>query len=433
MTSDPESVGETAASKPRLTLTAPLRIPAFRRYWFALVVSFTGDQLTFIALPWLVLKLTGDPLLMGTIMAAGAIPRAVFMLVGGVFTDRYSPRRVMLYSNLVRMALVAALAVLTFSGDITVWMIYAISVGFGVADAFMFPAMSAYLPRLLATEELGPGNSLTQGTAQVTTVVGPLVGGGLIAMFGGSTDQGIADGFGLAVVFALDALTFLVPVVVFTTLQDRFSPVVERVEQVWRSMIEGLRWTLNDMPLRTLTILFAGIAMIARGPMMVGIPAFADAYLPQGAAGFGIILAAFGVGAIVGTLVAGSTRHPPPHRIGSILLVDFAVLGVVFVLMTMTTSVVLISAAFFVGAMLDGYVIIIVITWVQRRVPPERMGRTMSVLMFFNVGLVPVALAVAGWAASVSLLGMIGVGGALLIATSAVGGTMRSVRRLGHE
>ncbi|MEM8767756.1 MAG: MFS transporter, partial [Pseudomonadota bacterium] len=78
---------------------ATLKFREFRLFWLASTISLLGDQLTFIALPWLVLKLTGDPLIMGTVVAIAAIPRAVFMLLGGAVTDAYSPRVVMLVSN----------------------------------------------------------------------------------------------------------------------------------------------------------------------------------------------------------------------------------------------------------------------------------------------------------------------------------------------
>ena len=164
-------------------ITLPLKFREFRLFWIATAISFTGDQLTFIALPWLVLKLTGDALVMGTVIAIAAVPRAVFMLVGGAVTDRYSPRVVMLISNCVRMCLVGALSIWTYTELIDVWTIYAIAFAFGLADAFMFPAMSAYPPRLLPKEQLAAGNSLAQGMGQLTLVVGPLVAGGLIAVF----------------------------------------------------------------------------------------------------------------------------------------------------------------------------------------------------------------------------------------------------------
>ena len=186
------------------------------------------------------------------------------MLVGGVVTDAYSPRVVMIVSNLVRMILVALLASLTASEEITVWMIYTIGFVFGLADAFMFPAASAFPPRLLPSERLASGNSLIQGTAQLTLVVGPLIAGTLIATLGSSSGA-IADSNGLAMVFAIDALSFLVPLTILLLIRDRFPPVQTHTQPMWDSLITGLRYTWEQIPLRTLAILFAVISLFTYG------------------------------------------------------------------------------------------------------------------------------------------------------------------------
>src|ERR1043165_833577 len=96
----------------------------FRLLWIGESVSMLGDHFCMIALPWLVLQLTGDSLAMGTVLALSAIPRAFFMLVGGALTDRFSPRTLMLASNAVRFTLVSVLTVLVFSSQVDMWMLY---------------------------------------------------------------------------------------------------------------------------------------------------------------------------------------------------------------------------------------------------------------------------------------------------------------------
>ncbi|MCZ6619292.1 MAG: MFS transporter, partial [Gammaproteobacteria bacterium] len=240
-------------------------------FWVATAVSLTGDQLTFIALPWLVLKLTGDPLVMGMVIAVAAVPRALFMLVGGAVTDKYSPRIVMILSNFVRMLLIALLAFLTFNQQIEIWMVFAIGFAFGLADAFMFPAAGAFPPRLLETDRLAAGNSLIQGTAQLTLVIGPMIAALLIAWFG-VNKIGIADVAALAPVFALDALSFIVPIAALSAIRERFPPALVVAGKIWDSLVEGLRYTWNDMPLRTFALLLGVLTLVFRGPFVVGIP-----------------------------------------------------------------------------------------------------------------------------------------------------------------
>jgi hypothetical protein len=384
-------------------------------------------------MPWLVLKLTNDPMVMGTVMAVAAIPRAIFMLIGGVVTDTYSPRVVMLVSNMVRMCLVLALAGFTFTEQIDVLVIYVIAFVFGLADAFMFPAASAFPPRLLPPERLAAGNSLTQGAAQLTLVLGPLVAGGLIASLGSSEQSGLEDSAGLSLVFAIDALTFLVPIVILLMIRDRFPPETTVSESIWGTLVEGLRYTWEDLPLRTFAILIGLVGLVFRGPFMVGIPAFANSYLPEGAVAFGIIMSALGVGAIVGTIIAGTTRHPPPFRLGTLLLADCFFLGVIMLSMSLLQDTWMIAGIVLVSGVLDGYIIILLTTWTQQRVPREKLGRVMSVIMLSHQGLFPISAAAAGVLAGKDVLFMLMGAGLIMMVLTFVGLAIRPVRRMGYR
>ncbi|TNF87585.1 MAG: MFS transporter, partial [Gammaproteobacteria bacterium] len=210
-------------------------------------------------MPWLVLKLTGDAFAMGAVLAIAAVPRAIFMLLGGVVVDRFSPRVVMILSNAARMALVLILALTTWQESISMGLVYAVALLFGLADAFMFPAASAFPPRLLPPAQLAAGNSLFQGTAQITLIVGPLLAGGLIVLFGGESvalagadgERAIQDVVGLALVFGIDAVSFVVPLLILLLIRDRFPPENVVVTKVWSTLVEGLRYTWEDLPLRT--------------------------------------------------------------------------------------------------------------------------------------------------------------------------------------
>src|SRR6266700_1025630 len=109
-----ENVANVNVQKP----TSPLSVRNFRLLWIGEGISLLGDQFYMIALPWLVLQLTGSALALGTVIALAGIPRALFMLVGGAFADRFSPRSVMIASNLARLVLVAALAALVLTNTV---------------------------------------------------------------------------------------------------------------------------------------------------------------------------------------------------------------------------------------------------------------------------------------------------------------------------
>ena len=187
---------------------AVLRSRNFRLLWIGEAISLLGDQFYMIALPWLVLQLTGNALAVGTVLAVAAIPRALFMLVGGALVDRFSPRSLMLGSNLVRFGLVVLLAGLVLTGTIELWMLYVMALFFGLADAFFYPAQSAIVPQLVKERDLPTANALVQGTAQLSLFVGPMLAGGLIALFsGGQTTTGSENAMFLRVLVWPSPLT----------------------------------------------------------------------------------------------------------------------------------------------------------------------------------------------------------------------------------
>src|SRR5438552_11836581 len=132
----------------------PLRNPQYRKLLIGSSISFVGDQFYLVALPWLVLQQTGSAVAMGTILMAGAIPRAVLMLMGGVLTDRVSPRKIMMATASARTACVTIIGVLVWLRLLQTWELYALAVAFGVADAFAAPAAQAFLPFLVKCEQM---------------------------------------------------------------------------------------------------------------------------------------------------------------------------------------------------------------------------------------------------------------------------------------
>ncbi len=200
----------TAAAVTAKKAAHPLAVRDFRLLWIGESISLLGDQFYMIALPWLVLQLTGSALALGAVLALASIPRALFMIIGGALVDRFSPRSVMFASNLVRMVLVGVLALVVLAGGIQLWMLYVLALAFGTADAFFFPASSAILPALLESDQLEMGNTLMQGMAMLSMFVGPVIAGVVIAALSGSQTADAVPGVeGIGIAFALDALSFL--------------------------------------------------------------------------------------------------------------------------------------------------------------------------------------------------------------------------------
>ena len=169
--------------QPKPTASSVLKNYNFRLLWIGQGTSLLGDQFFMIALPWLVLKLTDDPLALGTVLALIGIPRALFMLVGGAVTDRYSPRAVMLISDILRLLLTILLTIMILASWLQLWALYLMAFFFGVISGFFSPASGAIMPLLVKPEELVISNSIYQGTSYLVSFIGPVLAGGLIALF----------------------------------------------------------------------------------------------------------------------------------------------------------------------------------------------------------------------------------------------------------
>jgi len=415
-----------------------LRNRNFRLLWMGEGISLLGDQFYLIALPWLVLKLTGSPLAIGTVLALAAIPRALFMLVGGALTDRFSPRALMLCSNLGRFTLVASLAALTVTGQVQLWMLYTFALLFGLANAFFFPAQSAIIPKLLGTERLQTGNAIIQGTAQLSVFLGPVLAGTLIALLdGGGSEGAIPDTLGIGTAFAIDALTFLASAgslaLMRLSTRTASSQAGRGDETVWGSILAGLRLVWEDKALRYYFVLIAAVNLLMTGPISVGVPVLADTRFDSGAVAFGTILSGFGGGSLLGIIVAGVSSRPSNRRFPMLMLGLTATMGVALGLLGILPSVATSTFAAFIMGCAQGYVVIQFITWLQLRTPPWMLGRMMSVLMFAVVGMAPLSSAIAGaliqWSALFVMVGA----GLLMVLVVAIAAVSPSVWRLGSE
>ena len=396
-------------------MSSILRIRDFRLLFSGEGISLLGDQFYFIALPWLVLQLTGSAGVLGAVLALQGIPRALFMLVGGAVTDRFSPRRVMIGSNLARLALVSLLAALVLSGAVSTWMLLGIALAYGCAAGFFFPAQGAIVPQLALADQLSAANAVIQGLDQVSQFLGPVLAGLLIASFTGGVGL---DGIGLALL--LDAATFVISVPLLWLMGvDRRAPACPPDEDargsLWASIGEGLTYMWREPLLRMLLLLILAVNFLAVGPMLVGIPVLAAGRLAGGAQAYGAIMSAFGGGSLAGLAVAGTARRPPAAYLGHLLLGVCALFGVGLAVLGFAHTLVaaLLPAAFMGFA--AGYLMVTFFTWVQARTQQRLMGRMMSLIIFASVGLVPLSQALAGPIAQRSVTALF-VGSAALLA-----------------
>jgi MFS family permease len=367
----------------------------YRLLWLGQSVSHLGDQFHLVALPWLVLVVTGDPLQLGLVLAAAGVPRAVLMLFGGALADRLSPRTLMLVSNLVRFAITALLVVAVAGGAVQLWMIYGVAASFGVVSGFFLPAAEASLPRVLPGAELAAGNSLLMIADQVAQFVGPALAGSIVALLSGAAagNTGRSGLTGIAVAFAVDGATFAFAALMLALMRPLAGLGSEK--HPLHDVAEGLRYAWHHTTTRTMVIVIALANFLLTGPLLVGLPVLASTRFAEGAAAFGMILSGYALGNLIGLGLAGATT-PSARVIGVLGTAIFPFLAVIYGALGVVGSTWVAVALMVVGGVGNGYLSITIISLLQRMTPPHLVGRVMALLMLSMYGLGPLSQVIAG-------------------------------------
>lgn len=374
-TSSPSSIRWTA-------LLAPLAARNFRILWIGETVSVLGDQFYFVALPWLVLQLSDSGLAVGSVLMAAAIPRAALMLAGGVATDRFTSRTVMLASNIARCLIVFVMTLLVFAHAAHMWHLYALAAAFGTFDAFFYPAYISILPALLKPEQLAAGNSLMQGSVQLTGLIGPATAGVVI---------GTAS---LAVAFGVDAASFVVSIIALAMITTVGTATANPPGMTLLASIrEGIAYAVAHPVIRSLLVAYASLNLFLTGPFMIGAPLLAKLRF-GGVTSLGLLYSSFGAGALVGTLAAGHGR--PERRLGPLLVTTYGAAGVTMIALALVWRLWISAGILLLLGVIVGYSNIRMLAYLQRQTEPEKMGRVMSLIMLCAQGLLPLSFIAAG-------------------------------------
>lgn len=366
-------------------------------------ISMLGDQFTLIALPWLVLKMTGDTLTLGIVLALISVPRALLILLGGAVVDRYSPKTVMMQTKYINTLLLGILSALIFYGKLELWMVYILALGLGISTAFSIPSGTSMLPRVVAPAQLQSANGVMLGMRQLTMFIGPVLAGLLIALFGNHEQGMVNDAQGLAAAFFFDCFTYAFSA--WTLSKVRMNggmpiptgnaPAAPK-PALLQSLAEGLRYCWNEKQLRSCFVYWAAIAFFIMGPIQIALPVMAN-QLSNSASALGLLAGSHGAGTLLGMALAGMKPNLRFGNLGrTILLVDFIV-GILFVPMGLISSSWQGAGILLSVGILGGFLHVAVFTWVQKQVPPNMIGRAMSMFMFIFMGIGPVSAAFTGW------------------------------------
>jgi MFS family permease len=385
-------------------LLAPFAVPAYRRMALALVCGAFAYGVWTIALVWEVIRIGGGPTQLSVVSTAGAVGVVLPALLAGVVADRVPQKLVVMSVATAECVCYSVITVLSLSGVTQLWHLTAVAFCLGMGMAFYYAAYSAWLPALVPESTLQAVNGFE---GMVRPLVAEAIGPGVAGVVVGLTNPGTATL--LAAVVALAGVLIQIGLPRTAVRRDLSDADTHPVRGALRDVREGVGYMLRT-PWLLSTLLFASLmVLVTMGPFEVLIPFVVKDRLGGNAADHAMVLAAFGVGGAVGSLVMASVRMP--RRYLTLMNLTWGVACLPLVVMGMASAIwVVVAAAFVLGALFSAPMVIWG-TLLQRRVPPHLLGRVASLDFFVSICLMPVSMALAG-----PVSDAIGVGTTFLVA-----------------
>lgn len=403
----------------------------FTLIWVGQVLSSIGDGLHMVALPWLVLEMTGSTTSIGVVMAGYMLAVPIFGLMGGAVADRWHRKRIMIVSLTASAGFVALIPVLFTASVLDIVLLTGISFLLSTATQFFEPALNAAIPGMVSKQALTPANSMIMSTKQLGTILGPGLAGFLITQIGITT------------IFYIDALTFVMAAMV-TLMVTVPNPAGESSEPdgkqasdavrplyraLWADIAKALSFVRRETIL-FLVILLAIFANLAVAPIRVITPSFVQDVLGQGAESYGFLISAFSVGVVLAMLLVG--RLEQHVRKGSLILAGFFTAGVALGGTALVTQYAQLLPLFFIVGCGFAAINVPFRTLIQVSTPDELLGKVLSLDLVLSTSAVPLSQVLFGLLAEqVDLRWTFVLAGGILLACTAIGflrGELRHTR-----
>jgi MFS family permease len=361
-----------------------LRHRNFQLFFSGQLISLIGTWMDNIAEAWLVYRLTGSSLLLGTVAFAGQIPVFLLAPIGGMVADRWNRQRVVIATQASSMVLAGILAVLTLTRRITVWEVVVLAALMGAVNAFDIPARQAFLVDMVGREDLMNGIALNSSMFNGARVIGPSIAGILVASIG--------EGW----CFAANSISYIAVIIGLLLMHVNRAPVETLRVSPFEHIVEGFRFVWNTGPIRALLLLLGLVSLVAM-PYSVLMPIFAAKILHGNARTLGVLMGATGVGALGGALTLASRTGV--KGLGRWVAVACASFGTFLILFSLSRWY-LLSVALLVPV---GFAMMVQMassnTLIQAMVPDRLRGRAMAVYSMMFMGMAPMGALLSGWSA----------------------------------
>jgi len=373
----------------RIGILRPLRLRDFALLWTGMAISMVGDGVYVVAIAWQVYEISNRPSALALVGVAWSLPQVLLMLLSGALADRFNRRRLMIAGDLIRCAAIATIGTLSITGRLTVPLVVGLVVVYGVGQAIFQPSFSSIVPTIVPGDLLVEANSLAQFVRPFSMMLlGPLIGGLLIAAFGA----------GWAFVF--DGGTFAFSAVMILLMRTRPEPRdADSGERLMSEVAEGLRYVIAHRWL-ILAMVGATVSLLATwGPWETLVPYVIKNELHGGPTALGLVFGAGGLGSVAAALFFGQRGRLPRRPVTALYLAwAIAMFGTAgFGLVTGVWQAMIVALA------TEACITILVVIWftlVQRLVPNDLLGRVTSLDWMISIGGVPLSFAIVGPVAS---------------------------------
>ena len=265
-----------------------LRHRNFQLFFSGQLISLIGTWMQSVAQSWLVYRMTGSALLLGSVGFASQVPVFLFAPLGGIAADRFDRRHIVIATQTASMLLAFILAALTLFHKVQVWHVFVLASLLGVVNAFDIPGRQSFLVDMVGKEDLMNAIALNSSMFNGARVIGPAIAGILVAKIG--------EGW----CFFANAVSYIA-VIIGLLLMRVIAPIRAAMASPLEHMMEGFRFVNRTAPIRALLLLLGLVSLVGM-PYVVLMPIFADQILHGGARGLGILMGATGVGALLGAL-----------------------------------------------------------------------------------------------------------------------------------
>ena len=353
----------------------------FQLFFSGQLISLVGTWMDTVAEAWLVYRLTGSSLLLGTVTFAGQLPVLLASPLAGLVADRFNRRKVVIVTQTLSMIFAGTLAFLTITKRITVGEVILLAALMGIVNAFDIPTRQAFLVEMVGREDLMNAIALNSSMFNAARIIGPSVAGLLVASMG--------EGW----CFFANSVSYIAVIAGLLMMKLPRNPRPAEKVSPFEHISEGFRFVRNTAPIRSLLLLIGLVSLVAM-PYAVLMPVFAATILHGNARTLGILMTSAGVGALVGALLLAARRRV--DGLGRVVALACGSFGAALILFSFSrhwvlSAILLVPVGFSVMTQMGS-----TNTLIQSMVPDRLRGRTMAIYSMMFMGMAPFGALLSG-------------------------------------